>query len=187
MFLSLARITAGRDLSWPEFVALAGDIGYGGVDIELDKVREDGAAATLDLLGEYKLKPAVCGLPVEFRQDDAVFNEGMKDLGEYARLAVEIGCPRMATWVLPAYETPARQMRKILKRRFTEIARVLADVGVRIGLEFISPWHFRQSGHVCNIWQMTDMLELCHECGDNVGLLLDSWHWHHDPDHSVQA
>jgi sugar phosphate isomerase/epimerase len=26
---------------------------------------------------------------------------------------------------------------------------------------------------------MDEMLEFAQECGSNVGLLLDSWHWHH--------
>jgi sugar phosphate isomerase/epimerase len=175
------------NLSWPEFVALTGRSGYQGMDIELDQVRADGIAATLALLAEHNLKPAVCGLPVEFRNDDAAFEEGMDDLDQYTRLAVELGCPRMATWVLPAYETPGPRMRKILQHRFTEIAKVLAGHNVRLGLEFITPLHFRQSGHVCEIWKMADMLALCHECGENVGLLLDSWHWHHDPDHTPRA
>ena len=29
------------------------------------------------------------------------------------------------------------------------------------------------------IWRMNDMLAFARECGPNVGLLLDSWHWHH--------
>ncbi|MGC2401507.1 MAG: TIM barrel protein, partial [Acidobacteriaceae bacterium] len=28
-------------------------------------------------------------------------------------------------------------------------------------------------------WRMNDMLAFAKECGPNVGLLLDSWHWHH--------
>jgi sugar phosphate isomerase/epimerase len=29
------------------------------------------------------------------------------------------------------------------------------------------------------IWRMNDMLTFVKECGPNVGLLLDAWHWHH--------
>jgi len=187
MILALSRATAGMKLGWAEFVALSSRTGYDGIDIDLGAVQTEGVSATKDLLAQNNLKPVCCGLPVEFRQDDETFNQGMKQLPEYARLAVEMECPRMATWVLPVYETPAEQMRPILVHRFSEIAKVLADHGIRLGLEFISPQHFRESGHVCNIWKMADMLTLCDECGDNVGLLLDCWHWHHDPDHSVQA
>jgi sugar phosphate isomerase/epimerase len=29
------------------------------------------------------------------------------------------------------------------------------------------------------IWRMDEMLGFAKECGPNVGVLLDSWHWHH--------
>ena len=29
------------------------------------------------------------------------------------------------------------------------------------------------------IWRMPEMLAFARECGSNVGLLLDVWHWHH--------
>src|SRR5207247_46877 len=34
---------------------------------------------------------------------------------------------------------------------------------------------------------MKDMLDMCANSGDNVGLLLDAWHWHHDPDANVES
>lgn len=186
MLLSLCRVTAGGGLDWPSFVALAGKTGYDAVDVDMEPAREAGAAATSDLLAGHGVKAGCCGLPVEFRTDEATFASGMKDLAAFARLAVDLGCPRMATWVPPAFGTPTAEMREVLRRRFTEVARVLTDHGVRLGLEFISPLHLRQSGHPC-VWQMADMLALCQACGENVGLLLDCWHWHHDPDHSVEA
>jgi sugar phosphate isomerase/epimerase len=186
MILSLCQVTAGGGLDWPSFVALAGRTGYDGVDVPLGAVRDAGSSATSDLLAKHDVRPAICDLPTEFRADDAAFDGGMKELPEFARLAGEIGCPRMATWVPPTFDRPGSEMRDVLRRRFTEIATVLADHGVRLGLEFISPEHIRTSGQVC-IWQMADMLELCCRCGDNVGLLLDCWHWHHDPDHSTDA
>jgi sugar phosphate isomerase/epimerase len=37
----------------------------------------------------------------------------------------------------------------------------------------------RTSGPHEFIWRMPEMLEFARECGPNVGLLLDAWHWHH--------
>ena len=37
----------------------------------------------------------------------------------------------------------------------------------------------RQRGKYEFIWRMNDMLEFAKECGSNVGLTLDAWHWHH--------
>jgi sugar phosphate isomerase/epimerase len=189
MYLSLHRVTAGGKLSWPDFVALAGRSGYDAVDVDIEAVRELGLSKTRDLLAEHKVRPGACGLPTEFRKDDATFNESLKELGELAGLAAQIGCPRMATWVPPTYEAPGHEMRGVLQRRFTEMGRRAAAHGVRLGMEFISPQHFRDAvtpDRVC-VWQMADMLDLCAACGENVGILLDSWHWHHDPDANVDS
>ncbi len=185
MRIALNRVTAGGGLAWDDFLRLAAKVGYDAVDVDLDALRTAGAGAVKSLLAELKLYPAAVGMPVEFRKDDAAFDEGMKRLDADARLAAEVGCPRMATWVPPAYETPAEQMRVTLRKRFTAIAEVLRPHGVRFGIEFITPLHLRQKGHPC-VWQMADMLALAASCGDNVGLLLDAWHWHHDPDATVE-
>jgi sugar phosphate isomerase/epimerase len=29
------------------------------------------------------------------------------------------------------------------------------------------------------IWRMSDAVEFAKECGPNIGVVLDSWHWHH--------
>ncbi|MBV9613751.1 MAG: sugar phosphate isomerase/epimerase, partial [Acidobacteriaceae bacterium] len=55
----------------------------------------------------------------------------------------------------------------------------LAEHNVRLGLEFLGPLHFRKQFPYEFIWRMNEMLEFAKECGRNVGLLLDSWHWHH--------
>lgn len=186
MLLSLCRVTAGRTHDWPGFVELAGHAGFDAVDVDLDPALNAGATATLDLLASHALQPGGCGLPVEFRCDESAFRDTLATLPKYARLAADLGCPRMATWVPPAFDAPANEMRPLLIRRWTRIAEVLTDYGVRLGLEFITPQHLRASGHPC-IWSMADMLTACTECGQNVGLLLDSWHWHHDPVHTTDA
>ena len=50
---------------------------------------------------------------------------------------------------------------------------------MRLGLEFLGPLHLRRAFPNEFIWRMPDMLEFAKECGSNVGLLLDAWHWHH--------
>jgi sugar phosphate isomerase/epimerase len=50
---------------------------------------------------------------------------------------------------------------------------------VRLGLEFLGPLELRKAHKYEFIWRMNDMLAFAKECGPNVGLLLDTWHWHH--------
>ena len=180
MYVSLnGALVAGGKVGWPDFARLAARFGYPGVDVNLGPAMREGAAETRALLDHLRLKPAVIGFPVEFRKDEATFEDSLKKLGEAARFAAAIGCPRMATWVTSSSETPKDELRTLFKKRFSAAARVLAEHKVRLGLEFLGPLHIRKSLPHEFIWRMDEMLEFARECGPNVGLLLDAWHWHH--------
>lgn len=138
-----------------------------------------GAEATRQLLLSLSIRPAIIDFPVEFRKDDAVFREGLAKLADQAKFAAAIGCPRMITYIMPSSNTPKEELRATYKQRFSESAKILAGSGVRLGLEFLGPLHLRKAFPNEFIWRMNDMLEFAKECGPNVGLLLDSWHWHH--------
>jgi len=83
------------------------------------------------------------------------------------------------TYIFSSSDTPKDELRRIYKDRFTECARILAQSNVRLGLEFLGPLHFRRQFKYEFIWRMPEMLAFAEECGPNVGLTLDSWHWHH--------
>jgi sugar phosphate isomerase/epimerase len=139
----------------------------------------EGLDATKRLLTGLRLLPAVVGLPVEFRKDEQTYQDDLKRLGDAARFAATIGCPRMTTYFLPSSELPKAEQRLIYKARWQACAQILASHGVRLGLEFVSPVHLRKRFPNEFIYRMDETLELAKECGPNVGLLLDAWHWHH--------
>ncbi len=145
----------------------------------LSPAMKAGVAATNDLFAQLNLRPAAIDFPVEFRKDDATFESALPKLREAASFAAAIGCPRMVTYIMPSSETPKDELRRVYKRRFTESARILEESKVRLGLEFLGPLHLRKQFPYEFIWRMNDMLDFAKECGPNVGLLLDSWHWHH--------
>ncbi|HYO81517.1 MAG TPA: sugar phosphate isomerase/epimerase family protein [Bryobacteraceae bacterium] len=179
MYVSLnGTLTAGR-LGWPEFAELAAKAGFLGVDLNLGKAMEAGLEQTRTLLAKLRLKPAISGLPVEFRKDDTLFQQGMGKLDEAARFTALLGCPRMSTWIMPSSDLPKPEQRKIYLDRFQAVAAVLAKHNVRLGLENVSPVHLRKRSPHEFIWRTDEMLDFAKECGPNVGLLLDSWHWHH--------
>ncbi len=103
----------------------------------------------------------------------------MEGLDEAARFAAAAGCNRM-TFVMPAgSETPKNELWKTLKARFTAVGAVLARHNVRLGLEFRASLQLRSASPYEFIWRMNEMLQFASECGPNLGLLLDSWHWYH--------
>jgi len=190
MFLSLNSVLLQGRVPWPDFARLAAQTGFPGTDIMLRPAMEAGAGATNALLTGLRIRPAVIDFPVEFRKDDATFQTSLAQLDAAAKFAAAIHCPRMITYIMPSSDTPKDELRQIYKQRFTESARILARSHVRLGLEFLGPLELRKKFQYEFIWRMPDMLAFARECGPNVGLLLDSWHWHHagaTPDDIVAA
>jgi sugar phosphate isomerase/epimerase len=179
MYLSLNSVPIGGKLNWRQFAELASTTGFKGVDVMLEAAMSDGVKRTQGALGELGLRPAFVNLPVEFRKDDATFRSTIPLLEDAASFSAAIGCPRMMTYIAPSTDTPKDELRRTYKARFTQIADVLARSHCRLGLEFLGPMQFRTRGKYEFIWKMTEMLEFAKECGSNVGLTLDAWHWHH--------
>ena len=179
MFLSLNSVLVSGRVKWPEFARLAAKVGFPGTDVMLVPALAAGATATNELLAQLNIRPAVFDFPVEFRKDDASFQQGLSKLDKEAEFAAAVHCPRMVTYIMSSSDTPKDELRSLYKKRFTACARVLAKWNVRLGLEFLAPLHLRKQFRYEFIWRMNEMLEFARECGENVGLLLDSWHWHH--------
>jgi len=179
MYLALNAVPIGGHLAWPDFARLASRTGFKGVDVMLDAAMADGVDRTRRLLGDFHLRPAFVNLPVEYRKDETTFRAGLSKLEDAAPFAAAIGCPRVMTFVMPSSDTPKDELRRTYKQRFTECANVLARSHCRFGLEFIGPLHLRRQLKYEFIWKMNEMLEFAKECGSNVGLTLDAWHWYH--------
>jgi sugar phosphate isomerase/epimerase len=179
MFLALNAVPIGGKLPWPDFAGLASRTGFRGVDVMLEAAMADGPQRTRRLLSNLKLRPAFVNLPVEFRKDDAAFDATLPKLKEAAPFMAEIGCPRMMTYILSSTNTPKDELRAVYLKRFRVCAEILAQSKCRLGLEFLGPLHIRKANPIEFIWKMPEMLTFAKECGPNVGLTLDSWHWHH--------
>jgi sugar phosphate isomerase/epimerase len=179
MYVSLNGSLTGYKIAWPDFARLAAKTGYGGVDLNLEAAMKEGPEATRALLKELKLRPACCGCPVNVGRDEAAFQAGMERLDEAARFAAAVGCNRM-TAILPAgSRTPKDELLKRYTERYTAVGTVLAKHDVRLGFEFLGPLHLRARQPFEFLWRMNDVVAFCKECGPNMGLLLDAWHWHH--------
>ncbi|PQV63026.1 Sugar phosphate isomerase/epimerase [Abditibacterium utsteinense] len=183
MIPTLNQVTAGGGLSLEEYVALAARHGFEAVDLSIDQAHQLGLENVAALLESHRIFPASFGLPVEWRKDEATFRAGLETLPELAKFAQDLDCVRCVTWVLPDGGAPRDQYAKTSTARFVEIGRILADNGVRLGLEFIGPHHFRARPE--NVW-FTDIagaLDVADEVNSHlksniVGLLVDCYHWH---------
>jgi sugar phosphate isomerase/epimerase len=177
-----------RGVSGADKIRLAAATGYGGVDWDLGPAKTAGVEATRALLAELKIKPAIAGLPLNrplpFAGEQAAFQQALPQLAEDAAFTAAIGCDKMMV-VLPASTTMDRKEQWALaKDRLSAVAEVLQKSKIRLGIEFLGPLYFREGRAggpptVPFIWNLPDALALAKECGPNVGVILDVWHWHH--------
>lgn len=169
-----------RQMAWPDFARLASTLGYGGVDVNFTAAKTDGVERTRALLKDLSIVPAVCNLPVPYASaDEAEFTKSLAQLDENARFANAIGLNRMMAVLSPGSPTPKEERRAFLKARLTPIAEILARSQVRLGLEFLGPLYFRQKSPYPFMWTLPETLAFARECGANMGVVLDAWHWHH--------
>ncbi|MEW4486471.1 sugar phosphate isomerase/epimerase family protein [Thalassoglobus sp. JC818] len=129
---------------------------------------------------EYGISWGAAGLPVEFRKDEETFREGLKTLPAKANGLQLAGVTRVSTWLRPYHDelTYVANFRQHA-RRLRECVRVLGDHDLRFGMEYVGPKTLWASGHHSFIHTMAETKDLIAEIGhDNVGLVLDSWHWY---------
>jgi sugar phosphate isomerase/epimerase len=179
MYVSLNGSLTGGKVAWPEFARLAARTGFGGVDVTLAAAMKEGVDATRALFGELNIKPSNVNLPVTFSRDEPAFQTGLAKLNRATAFCAAIGCPTMLGILPPSSPTPKTELRKLVKDRLIAIGEILARSKLRMGLEFLGPLHFRTAQPYEFIWRMDEALEFAKECGPNIGLLLDVWHWHH--------
>jgi sugar phosphate isomerase/epimerase len=171
-----------RQMAWPDFARLASKLGYGGVDVNFNAAKAEGADATRALLHDLNLTPAVCNLPVPYASsDEAAFQDALKQLDENAKFASAIGLTRMMAVLSPGSQMPRDERRKFLKDRITPVSEILGRSQIRLGLEFLGPLYMRQNPKSPNpfIWTLPETVAFARECGPNIGATLDAWHWHH--------
>jgi sugar phosphate isomerase/epimerase len=119
------------------------------------------------------------GLPVEFRQGEDKFAEGLKNLPPLAAGLKRAGITRMGTWLMPgssslSYVESFRQH----ARRLRAVARVLKDQDIRLGMEYVGTKTIWTRQRYPFIHTLKEMRDLIAEIGTgNTGVVLDSWHW----------
>jgi sugar phosphate isomerase/epimerase len=120
------------------------------------------------------------GLPVQFQRDQEQFHKGLAMLPKQAALAGKLGVDRMITWITPGHNelTYLKNFEK-LRKRLRQVAKVLRDTNIRLGLEFVGPKTSRLRYRFPFICTQLGMIELVEAIDTgNVGLLMDSWHWY---------
>ncbi len=186
MYASFNARAVGLSLPTHETIALAAQAGFRGVDLMVRDALEAGddfkvLRARMDDLG---LRAGAFPLPMNWRGDEAAFEEGVRKLPTYARAAADLGLIRTATWVMPEWvaedHDPRISAREFHVRRLGKIAKILDDHGVRLGLEVIGVDSSRSGRGLPFVHRLADVeplrAQIEAEAGVPVGILADSWH-----------
>lgn len=176
MYKCMSPGAIGIRLEWDKCLPLAKAAGFEGIDVQADPSLS--ASHYKDALAAHGLRPGGAGLPFNFRGDQAEYDKGLSALPAMAKLSAQIGVTRFATWILSFSDSLTTQENiQFHVERLAPAAKILADSGCSLGLEFLGPKTLR-AGHKYPFPRtMEHMLDLCAKVGKNVGLLLDSWHW----------
>lgn len=187
-----ARAVGLPDLSTETTIDVAAAAGFDAVDLMIRDIVRSGADLTAiqrRMVGR-NLQAGAFPMPFEWRGDEASFHRDLAELPSLARAAATLGFTRTGTWVMPETPTmppPQRDLaafRAEVTRfhvdRIRPVARILADYGIRLGLEVIGVATFRRGLGVPFVTRLEDLgptlVELATE--PNIGLLVDAFHLH---------
>ena len=187
MIPTLNSATAGGGLPLSDYIALAKNHGFSAVEFSIEEAaaiaETSGFQAVASLFDQSKILPIVFGLPVEWRKGEDAFQSGLEKLSGWAKLAQDLGCSRCVTYVLPDNGEPVAEYSHRSIQRFQTMGKALEDQGVRFGLEFIGPTHFRTDAQNAWFYDIPGALDVVRQVEDgaeleNMGLLVDCFHWY---------
>ncbi|MGO2584214.1 MAG: sugar phosphate isomerase/epimerase family protein [Brachybacterium tyrofermentans] len=184
MFSNLSAGALGLPLDHTTSIDLAAKHGFGGVDPDLGYFRTLGGTSAVAehaaALQEKGLEWGMAGLPVPLDAPAAEFREALVDLPESLELLRAAGVTRVGTWMRPMHDDlDYLRNWRLHVSRLALVAELLADAGLRIGLEYIGPKTFWSTERYPFIHSLREARELIADSGaTNVGIILDSYHWY---------
>ncbi|MBM7570021.1 sugar phosphate isomerase/epimerase family protein [Aquibacillus albus] len=180
MLRGLTRAGLGNLENDKEFISLAASYGFQSVDLDAKGLIDAyGLEASKKLLLQQNIVIGSTNLPVEWRQTDKEFQQGITHLPAAAQAAAELGCTSCCTYILPSTDFKSASFMSVVVKRLRICAEILGAYGIRLGLEFVGPVHLRTAWKNPFIWTLDETLELIDAIGaPNVGILLDSYHWY---------
>jgi len=146
---------------------------------QLATMRDQGLDAFLEKMKENQITWGTANLPVQFRESAPDFRSDFSRLNEAAYALELSGAKRMSTWIMPTHDKLTyRQNFDRHIRRLKEVAQLLADHDIMLGLEYVGPKTLMSRDKYSFIRTMTEVQELIDAINEpNVGIQLDAFHW----------
>ncbi len=168
-----------KEKDFEKKLLLAKKYGFKYIEAGAPEIMENGVENVKALLEKHEMGISGANLPFHPTQvDETGFEAAMKELPAQAAALEAVGCTRCIIWIFPASDTLEKEENYALHvKRLSAAAKVLKEHGIRLGLEFIGPYPMRKDKKVF-VYTAEEMLKLAKDCGDNVGLLFDIYHWY---------
>ena len=110
---------------------------------------------------------------------EAGWRDWLAKLPPLLATAQALGAQRTGRWIFPGSDERAHEENFAFHvARFQPVARLLADHGIRLGLEFIGPATFLRRFKFPFVRFVAATCELARDIGPNCGQLPDTYHWH---------
>lgn len=185
MYPSLMPDLIGIDVLPDRAIEIAGQHGFMGIDLRLthhlEWIEKFGPTRLADRMNAHGVRPGYASLLTRTLSAPAGEWEPMiTNLPRLAKLAQQLGYTRAGVVVLPFHDHfDFNTNRDHHQKRLEEVAPLLDDHGIRLGLEYVSPESRRAVAEFAFVHDLQGMRQLIVDAGQpNVGIMLDSFHWH---------
>jgi len=145
---------------------------------ELIQFKETDKKAYLEKMEKNEIIFDSGGLPILFRTTDSKFKEGYDFLLKNIDSIVSLNITSFVTWIMPTHKTlPYMKNFEQHRTRLTQVATLLEDAGLKLGLEYVGPKTLMARDKYPFLHSALGLRELIGAIGkNNVGYLLDSYH-----------
>lgn len=183
MFKNLSATGLGITGRQSELIELALTYKFKGLDVDIDdlvsRAESQGIARAGRYLESADIRIGGFNLPVRLDGSDDEYQADLAKLPKIAEIAGAVSAKRCFTLIDPASDSlPYHENFEQKRKRLGQIADVLDKQDIRLGVGVIADAAARQDRQFRFIHQAETLLFLLKSISaDNIGLLLDTWHW----------
>jgi sugar phosphate isomerase/epimerase len=183
MFKNLSPSAIGVFARQSELLEIALTHRFKGLEIDINEVLRRAQASSVAQACRYLCSAQVriggFELPVRWAGDEKNFQADLSQLGLILEICNTLGADRCFTTIRPTCDQqPFHENFKFHVERLGKLADALARGNVKLALNFLASPAERADGGFEFIHQVDPLLTLVSSVQrDNVGLLLDAWHW----------
>ena len=184
MYKSLNAESLGITGRPNELIELAMTHKYGGLDLNVEGWLDPADSRSRDqavrFLQSANIRVGGFDLPIRWTAADEEYKKDLGALKDIAATTASLGASNCTAIVAPYCEQrPYHEDFEFHRERLTEVAEVLKEFEIRLGLGFRAPIASRAAYETQFIASHETLLALVQTIvSDNVGVCLDLWHWH---------